>query len=206
MKIRGYRVEPGEIAAVLAAHPAVREAFVLAREGRLVAYVAGDPEGLRAYLLERLPEYMVPTAFVRVEALPVNASGKVDRRALPEPGRHQPVKAADPPRTPVERVVAATWQDVLEGGQIGLRDDLFELGGHSLNATQITSRLREALDVEVPLRALFRNPTVASLSSWLLDQHGQDLQEAAELYLVVTSYSDEEAEALLRTLSEGNSS
>ncbi|MEV1175411.1 amino acid adenylation domain-containing protein [Nonomuraea sp. NPDC049784] len=203
VKIRGYRVEPGEIAAVLTGHPAVREAFVMAREDRLVAYVVADgahhwaPEQLRAHLAERLPEYMVPSAFVALESLPVNPSGKVDRHALPDPG--QSVRTVTAPATPVEQAIAAIWQEVL-GGQVGRHDNLFELGGHSLNATQIASRLREALDVQVPLRTLFAHPTVAELGAQLTSP---DVEAAAELYLMVAAYSDEEAEALLRSM-EGN--
>ncbi|MFI6182281.1 amino acid adenylation domain-containing protein [Nonomuraea sp. NPDC051191] len=196
VKIRGYRVEPGEIAAVLAGHPAVREAFVMVRDGALVAYVVADgtPE-LRPYLAERLPEYMVPSTYVPLAALPVNPSGKVDRQALPEPGpAARAVTAA--PATPLEQAVAAVWQEVL-GGQVGREDNLFELGGNSLNATRIASRLRDALDVRVPLRTLFARPTVAELAAELASP---EVETAAELYLMVAAYSDEEAEALLRSM------
>ncbi|MEV0143625.1 amino acid adenylation domain-containing protein [Nonomuraea sp. NPDC050733] len=198
VKIRGYRVEPGEIAAVTAGHPAVREAFVMVRKGRLVGYVVADgtPE-LRPYLAERLPEYMVPSTFVTLDSLPVNPSGKVDRQALPEPGTGPRTVTA--PATPVEQAIAAIWQEVL-GGQVGRHDNLFDLGGHSLNATRIASRLREALEVQVPLRTLFSHPTVAELGARLASP---DVEAAAELYLMVAAYSDEEAEALLRSM-EGN--
>ncbi|HUR08788.1 MAG TPA: amino acid adenylation domain-containing protein [Nonomuraea sp.] len=214
VKIRGYRVEPGEIAAVLSGHPAVREAFVMARDGGLVAYVAaggaaggaaGSATGgaanwgreLRAYLGERLPEYMVPGTFVALESLPVNPSGKVDRHALPDPG--QSARTVTAPVTPVERAIAAVWQEVL-GAPVGRHDNLFELGGNSLNATQIASRLREALEVPVPLRTLFASPTVAELGARLTSP---DVEAAAELYLMVAAYSDEEAEALLRSMEGG---
>ncbi|MEV6155023.1 amino acid adenylation domain-containing protein [Nonomuraea sp. NPDC052129] len=198
VKIRGYRVEPGEIAAVLAGHPAIREAFVMVRDSALVAYVVADgsPE-LRPYLAERLPEYMVPSTFVTLDSLPVSPAGKVDRQALPEPGRSARVVTA--PATPVEQAIAAIWQEVL-GGQVGRHDNLFELGGNSLNATQIASRVREALEVQVPLRTLFAHPTVAELGAQLTSP---DVEAAAELYLMVAAYSDEEAEALLRSM-EGN--
>ncbi|MFC4121521.1 non-ribosomal peptide synthetase [Nonomuraea zeae] len=199
VKIRGYRVEPGEIAAVLAGHPAVREAFVMARDGGLVAYVVAGgppvpPPELRAHLAERLPEYMVPGTFVALESLPVNPSGKVDRQALPEPGTV--ARTVTPPATPVEQAVAAIWQEVL-GGEVGRHDNLFDLGGHSLNATRIASRLNEALEVRVPLRTLFAHPTVAELGAQLTSP---DVEAAAELYLMVAAYSDEEAEALLRSM------
>ncbi|MEU6730260.1 amino acid adenylation domain-containing protein [Nonomuraea wenchangensis] len=200
VKIRGYRVEPGEIAAVLTGHPAVREAFVTVREGALVAYVVtrpgggATPAGLRDHLAERLPGYMVPAAFVELAALPVNPSGKVDRHALPDPGR--PERTVAPPVTPLERAIAAVWEEVL-GGPVGRDDDFFELGGHSLNATRIASRLREALDVPVPLRTLFAHPTVAGLAAQLSTP---DVESAAELYLMVAAVSDEEAAALLRSM------
>ncbi|MEU6792147.1 phosphopantetheine-binding protein, partial [Nonomuraea wenchangensis] len=200
VKIRGYRVEPGEIAAVLTGHPAVREAFVTVREGALVAYVVtrpgggATPAGLRDHLAERLPGYMVPAAFVELAALPVNPSGKVDRHALPDPGR--PERTVAPPVTPLERAIAAVWEEVL-GGPVGRDDDFFALGGHSLNATRIASRLREALDVPVPLRTLFAHPTVAGLAAQLSTP---DVESAAELYLMVAAVSDEEAAALLRSM------
>ncbi|MEV0347059.1 amino acid adenylation domain-containing protein [Nonomuraea sp. NPDC050680] len=195
VKIRGYRVEPGEIAAVLTEHPAVREAFVMVREGALVAYVVADgtPE-LRPYLAERLPEYMVPSTFVALDSLPVSPAGKVDRQALPKPGRSARIVTA--PATPVEQAIAAIWQEVL-GGPVGRHDNLFELGGNSLNATQITSRMREALEVRVPLRTLFAHPTVAELGATFTSP---DVEAAAELYLMVAAYSDEEAAALLRSM------
>ncbi|MEU7856250.1 amino acid adenylation domain-containing protein [Nonomuraea sp. NPDC049141] len=202
VKIRGYRVEPGEIAAVLSGHPAVREAFVMARDGGLVAYVAADSATdwtpvLRAYLAERLPEYMVPSTFVALESLPVNPSGKVDRQALPAPGRS--ARTVTAPATPVEQAIAVIWQEVL-GSPVGRHDNLFELGGNSLNATQIASRLREALEVPVPLRTLFAHPTVAELGARLTSP---DVEAAAEIYLMVAAYSDEEAEALLRSMEGG---
>ncbi|HEU0300193.1 MAG TPA: amino acid adenylation domain-containing protein, partial [Longimicrobium sp.] len=173
VKIRGFRVEPGEVAAVLAGHPALCEAAVVARtddgETRLVAYVvAADGEAppadeLRQALATRLPDYMLPSAFVALEALPLTANGKVDRRALPEPeyGSEDTYVA---PRTPVEEVLAGIWTDVLRIERVGVHDDFFVLGGHSLLATRVVARIRQAFGAEVPLRALFEHPTVAGLA------------------------------------------
>src|SRR5262249_41928899 len=123
------------------------------------------PSDLRRFLRERLPEYMVPSAFVLLEALPLTPNGKVDRRALPVPdpgaGAGGPRVA---PRTPLGEVVATAWAEVLGLEQVGVHDTFFELGGHSLLATQLLARLREAFQVELPLRALFENSTVAALA------------------------------------------
>ncbi|HEU0299474.1 MAG TPA: amino acid adenylation domain-containing protein, partial [Longimicrobium sp.] len=178
VKLRGFRIELGEIEAALRAHPRVGGAAVALREdvgdARLVAYVvAGDadapPAGpeLRAFLRERLPEYMVPPAFVALDALPLTPSGKVDRRALPAPGAQAAEQAFTPPRTPREQALAAVWREVLRLERVGLDDDFFELGGHSLLATQVLSRVRRELGVELPLRAFFEAPTVRALAERL---------------------------------------
>jgi amino acid adenylation domain-containing protein len=178
VKMRGFRIELGEIETVLAAQPGVREAAVLARqeeeEGdvRLVAYMALE-EGaypmaadLRSVLREALPDFMVPSAFMAVGALPLTPNGKIDRRALAAlaPGANGLEAAREAPRTPIEEVVAGVWGDVLGVERIGARDDFFELGGHSLLATRVISRLRDAFAVELPLRDLFEEPTVAGLA------------------------------------------
>ncbi|HEU4456215.1 MAG TPA: amino acid adenylation domain-containing protein, partial [Longimicrobium sp.] len=172
VKVRGFRIELGEIEARLAEHAAVREAVVVARDGevgdpRLVAYHTGDPAGaaaLRAHLAERLPEYMVPAAFVHMDALPVNPNGKLDRKALPAPELAPAEETYVAPRTPVEEVLAGIWAEVLGVGRVGVRDPFFELGGHSLLATRVVSWIRELFGVELPLRALFEGPTVAELA------------------------------------------
>ncbi len=175
VKVRGFRIEPGEIESALVKHPAVREAVVLAREfwsgdTRLVAYVVGregpPPSGgeLREWLRPRLPEYMVPSAFVGLDALPLTHHGKIDRDALPPPATSSPGGAYEPPRTPVEEAVAGVWADVLGVERVGVGENFFDLGGHSLLATQVVSRLRDALGVDVPLRSLFEAPTVAGLA------------------------------------------
>ncbi|MFL6261097.1 MAG: non-ribosomal peptide synthase/polyketide synthase [Thermoanaerobaculia bacterium] len=178
VKIRGYRVEPGEIEAALAAHPAVREAaVVLAERGgerRLVAWaaLAGDrgPSAaeLRSWLLERLPEYMVPAAIVFLEALPRTPNGKLDRRALTAPADlGEAAGGGELPSTQVETLLAGIWEDVLGVPRVGLDDSFFDLGGHSLLATRTVSRIRSAFGVEVPLRSLFENPTLRGFAAGL---------------------------------------
>jgi amino acid adenylation domain-containing protein len=175
VKVRGFRIELGEIEAVLRQHAAVRDAVVLTHadargDKRLVAYVVVQQgevlaaESVRGHLRERLPEYMIPSALVTLERLPLTPNGKLDRGALPVPN----AAVGDDyvaPRTPVEEVTAGVWAEVLRVERVGLRDNFFELGGHSLLATQVVSRLREALGVEVGLRALFEAPTVEGLAA-----------------------------------------
>jgi hypothetical protein len=180
VKIRGFRIELGEIEATLGHHPGVREAVVVLREDRpgdrqLAAYVvpcgAGAPPGageLRAFLKARLPEYMVPADVVTLAELPLTPNRKVDRRALPPPDRAAaPDPAAAPGRTPLEELVTGIWSEVLGRAAFGRDDDFFALGGHSLLLTRVASRLRAATGVELPLRALFEEPTVAGLAGRL---------------------------------------
>jgi amino acid adenylation domain-containing protein len=176
VKVRGFRVEPGEIEAALRRHPGVAECTVVGREDepgdrRLVAYVVPaaaeaetDAEALRAHLRGTLPEYMVPAAFVALAALPLNPNGKVDRRALPAPDYAAAEASYVAPRTPAEEVLAAVWAEVLRVERVGAHDGFFELGGHSLLATRVVSRVREVFGVELPLRTLFESPTVAGLA------------------------------------------
>ncbi len=175
VKLRGFRIELGEIEDALRRHPAVAEAVVLLREDRagdprLTAYLALAPGAepaaaseLRRSLAERLPDYMIPAAFVPLAALPRNANGKVDRKAL---AAIRPEGAAGgprvPPRTPVEELLAGIWSQVLEVPAVGVHDDFFALGGHSLLATQLVLRVRDAFGVEIPLRAVFQAPTLAA--------------------------------------------
>ncbi|GLY50354.1 hypothetical protein Lesp01_40100 [Lentzea sp. NBRC 102530] len=167
VKIRGHRVEPGEVEAVLTQHPEVREAVVVAREvdghQRLVAYVSGAATDLRTWLSERLPDYLVPSAFVELDAIPLNANGKVDRRALPAPDLRAAASAYRAPRTPAEDRVCRIWADVLGVPRVGLDDNFFELGGDSILSIRVVSRLRAELDAPVSPRVLFTSPTVARL-------------------------------------------
>ncbi|HEU4559433.1 MAG TPA: amino acid adenylation domain-containing protein, partial [Longimicrobium sp.] len=170
VKVRGFRIELGEIEAVLRGHESVTDCVVIARaktgEQRLVAYVVGDAdaEALRAHLRRRLPEYMVPSAFVFLDALPLTPNGKLDRKALPAPEYASAEEKYVAPRTPVEEVLAGIWAGVLRLERVGVEESFFELGGHSLLATRVVSRVREVFGVELPLRALFEGPTVAELA------------------------------------------
>ncbi|MFP2933020.1 amino acid adenylation domain-containing protein, partial [Pyxidicoccus sp. 3LG] len=175
VKVRGFRIELGEIENVLRAHPAVKDAVVLAREDvpgdkRLVAYVVATDStaDLRAHAQQHLPEYMVPSAFVALPALPLNANGKVDRKALPAPDasavRHNQYVA---PSTPTETTLAEVFAQVLGVERVGAQDHFFELGGHSLLATRVVARIRAALGVELSVRAFFEAPTVAALAEHL---------------------------------------
>jgi len=178
IKIRGFRIEPGEIEAVLGGHAAVREAVVIAREDvpgdkRLVAYivaVAGAcpaAQELRVFLKERLPDYMVPAAFVLLDALPLTPNRKVDRRALPPPTETQTEleAGAGRARTRVEQKLVDIWAEVLKREHVQIEDNFFELGGHSLLAIQCLARMRTEFKVELPLRRLFELPTVAGLAA-----------------------------------------
>jgi amino acid adenylation domain-containing protein len=176
VKLRGFRIELGEIEAALRAHPDLAAAACLLREGgpagkRLVAYVVaagGRAPGageLRRWLGERLPDHMVPAAFVVLDAFPLTAHGKLDRRALPEPQAARPELEAAflPPRTPIEEVLAGLWADLLAVDRVGVEDSFFALGGHSLLATRLLARVRESFGADLSLRDLFAAPTVAAL-------------------------------------------
>ncbi|MEW5927966.1 MAG: amino acid adenylation domain-containing protein, partial [Gemmatimonadota bacterium] len=173
VKVRGFRIEPGEVESALLQHPAVRRAVVVGRDDRaggkrLVAYVVpgeGAPpsaEELRAWLRRTLPEHMVPAAVVALETLPLTPSGKTDRRALPEPEAGG--AAFEAARTAAEEVLSGIWAEVLGLETVGVEESFFDLGGHSLLASQVVSRVRQVFRVEVPLRALFQAPTVAALA------------------------------------------
>nr|WP_253835268.1 non-ribosomal peptide synthase/polyketide synthase [Actinokineospora globicatena] len=168
VKIRGFRIEPGEIAAVLREQAGISDAAVVpfsdATGTRLVAYVVGTAEGdLRAELAKQLPDYMVPAAVVALPALPVNASGKLDRRALPAPEFAATATHVEP-RTEAERVVAAAWAEVLRVSEVGAEDNFFALGGDSILSIQVVSRLRTAFGTQISPRAVFDHPTVAALA------------------------------------------
>ncbi|HVS00258.1 MAG TPA: amino acid adenylation domain-containing protein, partial [Thermoanaerobaculia bacterium] len=164
VKVRGFRIEPGEVEAVLRSQ--VRESVVVARDGRLVAYVVGEaqPDALREHLRGRLPEHMVPSAFVVLDALPLTPNGKVDRKALPSPEIALADEEIIAPSDPVEELLAGIWTEVLGVERVGIHQDFFALGGHSLLATRVMSRLRDTFGTEVPVRRLFETPTVAGLA------------------------------------------
>ncbi|HEV2707212.1 MAG TPA: amino acid adenylation domain-containing protein [Pyrinomonadaceae bacterium] len=210
VKIRGFRIELGEIEAVLSAHEAVRGAVVVAREEpggekRLVAYVVfagvdGHAEmsaELRGYLRERLPEYMLPSAFVVLESFPLTPHGKVDRRALPAPDATGRQTGAEfvAPRNPLEEALADIWRGLLGVERVGVHDNFFELGGHSLLATRVLSNVRRIFRIELPLKVVFESATVAELARAVVafeNEPGQ-LEKIARVLQKLKSISAEEA-------------
>ena len=223
VKIRGFRIEPGEIEAVLAAHPDVREVVVLAREDepgdkRLVAYIvptapAGrDVDGLCEFVRERLPQYMWPAAYVVLPRLPLGPTGKIDRRALPPPerarGQSPPPFVA--PRDALEELVVDTWRDVLKLDRVGVHDDFFALGGHSLLAAQVIARLTSQLRVEVPLRVFVDAPTVRSLAAEARHRLGgvsagvQPIERTPRTGVVPLSFAQQRLWFLDRLLPDGS--
>jgi acyl-coenzyme A synthetase/AMP-(fatty) acid ligase/acyl carrier protein len=210
VKIRGYRIELGEIEAVLRTHPGVQEGVVLVREDvpgekHLVAYVVGLQEvtvaGLRSFLQEKLPAYMIPSQFLFLDAMPLTPNGKVDRKALPSPAsvRSELEVAFISPRTPAEQVVAGIWAEILRMDHIGLNDNFFKLGGHSLRGAQVISRLRDAFQVKLPVRSLFERPTVEGLVSEIAQLRGgrEIIEEIAEVIQKIEHLSEEEIKDIL---------
>ena len=186
VKIRGFRIELGEIEAALGQHPAVRRLW--SWRGKMRRERSGwwpmwslkpPPTNCAGFLKDKLPEHMVPAVFVLLDALPLLSNGKIDRRALPAPDRARPEldKAFVAPRTPTEEMLAEIWAQLLDIERVGIHDNFFDLGGHSLLATQAVSRMREAFQVEIPLRRLFEVPTVAGLAESIeaARQAGQNL-------------------------------
>ena len=174
VKVRGFRIELGEVEATLARCPGVHSSAVVALEAapmdnRLVAYavmhesMSVGAQELRAYLKEKLPDYMVPSAFVFLDAMPLTPSGKLDRARLPAP-EFASAGAYIAPRTPMEKKLALIWAEILRLDRIGVDDNFFDLGGHSLLATRLASRIKQVFGVEPALRAVFELPTVAGLS------------------------------------------
>ena len=202
VKVRGFRIELGEIESVLTEHESVTEAVVIALEDRgsekrLVAYVVTVPgasrniSDLRGHLKERLPDYMIPSAFVYLDALPLTSHGKIDRRALPAPDAERPTlaEAFIEPQTPAEKKLASIWSKLIGINRIGINDNYFELGGDSLLATQLVSHVRNVFEVELPLVELFRHPTLAEMATSIEEAIIEQMEEI----------SDEEAEQLLST-------
>jgi hypothetical protein len=219
VKIRGFRIEPAEIAAALRKHPGVREAVVMARQDepgvkRLVAYlVPAEAHGkdlsvaeVRESLKDRLPGYMVPSAFVVMEELPLTPNGKLDRKALPVPEGTRDLQADFvPPRTPLEKVLADAWKNVFHLKQVGVFDNFFDLGGHSLGATRVITQLEEVFPLEIPLRTVFEAPTVAGFAASLETLAltvGVDIHGIAEVLVEIQEIPDDEVQGLLAESAE----
>ncbi|WP_249685244.1 phosphopantetheine-binding protein, partial [Bacillus velezensis] len=169
VKVRGYRIEPGEIEAAIRRIDGIREAAVTARtehgETALYAYIEGrESDDVRAELATRLPAYMMPAQFIEMSEWPVTPSGKLDRRALPAPGGAADRRAYTAPRNVTEMKLCALWEEVLKNGPVGIRDHFFERGGHSLKATALVSRIAKEFGVQVPLQDIFARPTVEELA------------------------------------------
>jgi len=212
VKIRGHRIDPIEIEAVLGQHPGVRDTVVLAGEGTsgykpLVAYVvpsqaqAPAASDLRNFLKERLPDYMVPSAFMVLDSLPLTPNGKVDRRALPVPAPTRPDLGTPfvAPRNPTEEVLGGIWSEVLGIDQVGIIDNFFELGGDSLLATTVISRVIQRFQVELPVQLLFQNPTVAGMAVVIMQNQAKKAgkEEMAGMVAELELLPDKEARRLL---------
>jgi amino acid adenylation domain-containing protein len=212
VKLRGFRIELGEIEAILGEHSKVRQSVVLVREDvpgdkRLVAYVvpsqgrAATTTELRAFLKEKLPEYMVPSAFVFLDSMPLTPNGKLDRKALPAPDRSSRELGASyvAPRTPVEEMIAEIWAKVLQIDKVGIYDNFFDLGGHSLLATQVVSRVRAAFQVELPLRTLFEKQSVEELAKAITEMQAKKACPGVlvDMLADIEALSDEETQRLL---------
>ncbi len=205
VKIRGFRIELGEIEAALSQHPNVRQTVVIATQevvdpSRLIAYLVANQQPapqsseLRSFLKQKLPEYMVPSAFVVLETLPLTPNGKLDRKALPDPESVQPEleKTFVAPRTPTEEVLAQIWSKVLNITSVGVQDNFFDLGGHSLTATQLLFGVRNTFKVELPLHALLETPTVAGMAGAI-----DNVRNSKPTASATISVTDLNAEAVL---------
>ncbi|HEX8088364.1 MAG TPA: phosphopantetheine-binding protein, partial [Blastocatellia bacterium] len=212
VKVRGYRIEVGEIEEWIRRSGAAREVVVVAREDRpgdkrLVAYVVADPgetllaDQLRGFLKDRLPDFMIPSAFVALEQMPLTPNGKINRKALPVPDQTQ-LRSQTPfasPRSPLEELLAGVWADVLGVERVGVHDDFFEMGGQSILATQLISKIQQILPIELPLRTIFEAPTVAQLAV-AIEQSQQSLDDAemtlmAEVLSELQELTDGDVEA-----------
>jgi acyl carrier protein len=213
VKVRGFRIELGEIEAALREYHGLSEAVALIRKGAddekyITAYVvpaqqpAPTAGELRAWLKERLPEYMVPSAWMHLEQLPLTANGKLDRASLPEPERGRPDLASlfVAPRTAIEETLAEIFADILSLERTGIDDNFFELGGHSLLATRVTTRIRKVFNADLPLRRFFERPTVREIAEFLTANEARpgQMEEAIAVLRKIESLSADDLEELLR--------
>jgi amino acid adenylation domain-containing protein len=208
VKIRGFRVELGEIEAALVEHPKIRQAVVLAREDepgdqRLVAYVVADQESehgdsgnekaglriseLREHMLGKLPEYMVPSAYMQLENLPLTHNGKIDRKALPQSDPNTPEQEQEyvGPQDATQETLCRLWQEVLRRERVGIHDNFFMIGGHSLLAVQVISRIKSALAIEMPLSVIFVAPTVARMAKEIAALNGHEQSQSSPVLVSI---------------------
>lgn len=212
VKIRGFKVEVGEVEAALLGLPGIKEVAVVARDDasgnlRLVAYIvvskhpAPNTSEMRNFLKERLPDYMIPSSFLILDALPMTSTDKVNRQGLPAPPPTRPDLDTPfaPPRTPVEESVTGIWEEVLALDRVGIHDDFFALGGHSLRAAQVISRVIQMFQVELPVESLFNSPTVADMAVVITQNRARKAgkSELARMLSEVERFSEEEASRLL---------
>jgi len=212
VKVRGYGVEIGDLEKALLSHKDIKETVVVTRysklgEARLHAYFTTDGwpvpsvNELRAYLKEKLPDFMIPSRLMWLGALPLTAGGKVDRRALPDPGNSRPELDTPyvAPRNPAEEELSQIWTEVLGLEEVGVHDNFFDLGGHSLAATRVVSRVLKRLQLEIPLQSLLQSPTVAPMAAVIIQYQGKQLGQE-DLDRIVTeleAMSEEQAKQLL---------
>jgi acyl carrier protein len=219
VKIRGFRIELREIELALKEHPAVREAVAMSRDvepgsshKNLVAYVIPHHRGvalttgeLRSFLKVKLPEQMIPSHLVFLDALPLTSNGKVDRQKLPAPGEicTGSKEGYVAPRTPVEEVLSEIFAETLKIDQVGVFDNFFEMGGDSLVAIRATARIRNTLRVDLPPRNLFESPTIATLAGALIKRESQpgSVETIARLRKKIARLSDDKTQALIRSKS-----
>jgi acyl carrier protein len=207
VKIRGFRIELGEIETVLTNYPEIREAIVTIREDvpgnkSLVAYLVPQnhqltPRDVRSFLSQKLPNYMIPNAFVFLDKFPLTPNGKINRLSLPAPNIFQQNFGVEfvAPRTSTERELVTIWTEVLQLTKVGVYDNFFELGGHSLLATQLISRLKETFEIEFPFRYLFENPTISQLAEQVVNQQIELVKgdELAQILGEIDELSEDEA-------------
>jgi len=212
VKVRGYGVEIAEVEKALRDHAAISEVVVVGKqdesgETRLVAYfISHGPSvpyvtELRRFLGEKLPDYMIPSTFVALETFPLTPNGKIDRKALPTPGKSRPAldTVFEEPRTPIEKELAQTWSEILSLQEIGVNDNFFDLGGHSLAATRVVTQVIKKFKLEMPLHALFAAPTVAEMAAVITASQGKKIGEAnlERMLAELESLSEDEALRLI---------
>jgi acyl-coenzyme A synthetase/AMP-(fatty) acid ligase/acyl carrier protein len=220
IKLRGFRIEPGEVEVVLKRHARVKDAVVVKRqshqgEEQLVAYLVVEEDAsveaaeLRGHLAEELPVYMIPTHFVRMRELPLTGSGKLDRLKLPDPAENPSLRDRGvsyvAPRTPVEQFLAGCWREVLQIESVSIHDNFFDLGGHSLSATQVVSRIRDHFGIELPLYRVFERPTLEILALEIIQRQASEAEQSQleGLLSELESLSEEDSEVLLARARSG---